>query len=122
MEGSQGVKRRRREKNKNIHNTTNVWFGLKTITAAGGDGETAKDVREDVRYKSFHTESAVPVHTCSSAATIKQLNELLTEAGQEAAGDGGEDGRTGGGGEGGTTCISEADLRLKPCKQQHQDY
>lgn len=44
--------------------------------------------QDDMRYNSFHRHSAVPVHTCSSAAIIKQLNEILTDAGQEAAGDG----------------------------------
>ena len=44
-------------------------------------------------YDSFLVDSAVPVLMCSSAAVIRQLNELVTGAGEKAAGDGGEEQR-----------------------------
>lgn len=61
-----------------------VW--MKTISATNSQDKNNQG-QDNIRYNSFHTNSAVSVHTCSSAAIIKQLNEILTDAGQEPAGD-----------------------------------
>lgn len=78
---------------------------------------------KDSRMTGFHTESDVPVHTCSSAALIKQLNELSTVACYEASGEWGEKERERQRREKererDTTCISVARLRREPAKQWH---